>query len=224
MEISKLTINKKITAFFADGSTKMNLGIATVVDLLNNKKRVPVDVAPVHRASRLLADLAKSAGRVIEKDDDGMVLVQPGTVEPVSSPEVMVEPVSEVIAEPVADEPVADKPTGAIWPDDTATHSEMPIEPKAEPVVTVAPKAQKVATPKPVKVRKYQTLGTIFFTGSPQGQIVSVFKARETNPQKVADYKAALAAGDCTLGDPSKFPKSITEKLEALGITHHQGE
>ena len=43
MEISKLAINKKITAFFADGSQKMNLGIATVIGLLHGKERVPVD-------------------------------------------------------------------------------------------------------------------------------------------------------------------------------------
>jgi hypothetical protein len=33
--LEKLAINKKITAFFVDGTSKMNLGVATVVDLLN---------------------------------------------------------------------------------------------------------------------------------------------------------------------------------------------
>jgi hypothetical protein len=35
--LEKLAINKKITAFFADGSQKMNLGVATVVDLLKGR-------------------------------------------------------------------------------------------------------------------------------------------------------------------------------------------
>jgi hypothetical protein len=42
--LEKLAINRKITAFFADGSQKMNLGIATVVDLLNGAERVPVQM------------------------------------------------------------------------------------------------------------------------------------------------------------------------------------
>jgi hypothetical protein len=65
--LEKLSINKKITAFFVDGSSKMNLGIATVVDLLNGAERVPVQIAPVKRAERLLTDLAESAGRTIQK-------------------------------------------------------------------------------------------------------------------------------------------------------------
>jgi hypothetical protein len=93
MEISKLAINKKITAFFADGSSKMNLGIATVVGLLNGIDKVPVAVAPVQRASRLLTDLAESAGRVVEQADEGVFLVQ--------SAEPVIEPVAEAIAEPV---------------------------------------------------------------------------------------------------------------------------
>jgi hypothetical protein len=55
--LEKLAINRKITAFFADGSQKMNLSIATVVGLLNGTDKVPVDAAPVQRASRLLTDL-----------------------------------------------------------------------------------------------------------------------------------------------------------------------
>jgi hypothetical protein len=61
--LAKLSINKKITAFFADGSQKMNLGVAAVVDLLKGTERVQVQIAPVKRAERLLSDLAESAGR-----------------------------------------------------------------------------------------------------------------------------------------------------------------
>ena len=96
--LEKLAINRKITAFFADGSQKMNLGVATVVDLLNGAERVPVEIAPLQRASRLLTDLAESAGRTVEQAEEGVFLVQP-VVEPVA--EVVAQPFAEAIAEPV---------------------------------------------------------------------------------------------------------------------------
>jgi hypothetical protein len=115
--LEKLAINKKITAFFADGSQKMNLGIATVVDLLNGAERVPVEIAPLQRASRLLTDLAESAGRTVEQAEEGVFLVQP-----------VVEPVTEVVAQSV---------TEAIA---------QPVEVIAQPEVTVAKAAHKYAT------------------------------------------------------------------------------
>ena len=96
--LEKLSINKKITAFFADGSQKMNLGVAAVVDLLKGTERVQVQIAPVQRASRLLKDLAESAGRTVEQAEEGVFLVQP-VVEPVA--EVVAQSVAEAIAEQV---------------------------------------------------------------------------------------------------------------------------
>jgi hypothetical protein len=96
--LEKLAINKKITAFFADGSQKMNLGIAAVVALLNGAERVPVQIAPLQRASRILTELAESAGRTVEQAEEGVFLVQP-MVEPVR--EVAAPSVAEAIAEPV---------------------------------------------------------------------------------------------------------------------------
>jgi len=40
--------------------------------------------------------------------------------------------------------------------------------------------------------------------------------------QKVSDYKAALAAGDCSLPVESLMTKSLKEKLVALGISSNQ--
>ena len=90
---------------------------------------------------------------------------------------------------------------------------EAPVEvarPEAEVV------AQAVATV-PRVARKYPTLSKTFFNGSPQGQILSVYKTRESNPQKVADFKAALENGDCTWGD-TPFSKAVVEKARELGI------
>jgi hypothetical protein len=79
---SRLLFRKKITAIFADGSSKMNLGIATVVRMLKGATNVPVEVAANAAARKLLAELARSAGRTVERASAGIFLtpsvVQPG--------------------------------------------------------------------------------------------------------------------------------------------------
>jgi hypothetical protein len=60
---TRLLFRKKITAVFADGSSKMNLGIATVVRMLKGATNVPVEVAADAAARKLLDELARSAGR-----------------------------------------------------------------------------------------------------------------------------------------------------------------
>jgi hypothetical protein len=42
---TQLLVRKKITAIYADGPSKMNLGIATVVRMLKGATNVPVEVA-----------------------------------------------------------------------------------------------------------------------------------------------------------------------------------
>jgi hypothetical protein len=49
------------------------------------------------------------------------------------------------------------------------------------------------------------------------GQILSIYKTREIKPEKISDFKAALAAGDITWGD-TPLPKALVEKATALGI------
>jgi len=65
-----------------DGSSKMNLGIATVVRMLKGATNVPVEVAADAAARKLLAELAASAGRTVERASAGLFLtppvVQPG--------------------------------------------------------------------------------------------------------------------------------------------------
>lgn len=51
MLLETLAINRKITAFLADGTRQMNLGISSVTALLNGTARVPVVVAPVKFSS-----------------------------------------------------------------------------------------------------------------------------------------------------------------------------
>ena len=90
--LTKLAINKKISAIFADGTSKMNLGVSTVVGLLSAVDRVPVEVAPFSRSTKLLADLAESSGhQVTQNDGDGTLLVRPA-----------------VLAEPVAEDAIAE--------------------------------------------------------------------------------------------------------------------
>src|SRR5437660_733885 len=93
---TRLLFRKKITAIYADGSAKMNLGIATVVRMLKGATNVPVEVAADAAARKLLAELAQSAGRTVERASAGIFLtppvVQPG-VEQRAVPGVPTAPV-----------------------------------------------------------------------------------------------------------------------------------
>jgi hypothetical protein len=244
--LTKLAINKKISAIFADGTKKMNLGVSTVVGLLNapEPRKVPVVVSPNGRSSKLLRDLAESSGRnVVQDDQDGTLLVQP---ESSASPETtsvmnMLDKIEEppvVEPEAVAWQDMTDEQRVEVIADDEVEVVEQialveqvaevdeavgVVEQVAEAFQQLAPKAKTTKAPKAPKavkaptVRKYATLGTIFFSGSPTGQLLSVYKTRESNPQKVADFKAALANGDCTWGD-TPFSKMIVKKATELGI------
>jgi hypothetical protein len=180
---TQLLVRKKITAIYADGSAKMNLGIATVVRMLKGATNVPVEVAADAAARKLLAELARSAGRTVERASAGLFLMPP-----------VVQP---------------------------------GVEQRAVPVVPAAPAVP--AGPKPRRsrgnggkrasktVRQYAALTTTFFKGSIAGQINSVFKTREITPQKVSDYKQALADGACTLGNVP-LSKTLIAKLQTLDI------
>jgi hypothetical protein len=74
---TRLLFRKKITAVFADGSSKMNLGIATVVRMLQGTANVPVEVAADAAARELLDELARSAGRIVERASAGTFLTSP---------------------------------------------------------------------------------------------------------------------------------------------------
>jgi hypothetical protein len=182
---TRLLFRKKITAVFADGSSKMNLGIATVVRMLKGATNVPVEVAADAAARKLLAELARSAGRTVEHTSAGIFLTPP-----VDQPGVEQRAIPDGPDVPV----VAAVPAG---PKPRRTGGNGKVKPRA--------------------VRKYPTLSTTFLQGSLIGQIKSVFKSRETNPQKVTDFKLALANGDCTW-DLLPLSKSLIAKLQTLGI------
>ena len=176
---TQLLVRKKITAIYADGSSKMNLSIATVVRMLKGATNVPVEVAADAAARKLLDELAASAGRTVERASAGIFL----------TPSV-VQPGVEQRAVPI----VPAVPTG---PKPRRTRGNGKVKPRA--------------------VRTYPTLSTTFLQGSLIGQIKAVFKSRETNPQKVTDFKLALANGDCTW-DLLPLSKSLLAKLQTLGI------
>jgi hypothetical protein len=74
---TRLLFRKKITAIYADGTAKMNLGIATVVRMLQGAANVPVEAAADAAARKLLAELARSAGRTVERASAGIFLTPP---------------------------------------------------------------------------------------------------------------------------------------------------
>src|ERR1700730_6788152 len=93
---TQLLVRKKITAVFADGSSKMNLGIATVVRMLKGAPNVPVEVAADAAARELLDELALSAGRTVERASVGTFLTSPAKQpdrEPQAVPVVPTAPV-----------------------------------------------------------------------------------------------------------------------------------
>jgi hypothetical protein len=177
----------------------------------------------------LLADLAESAGRqVTQADGDGTLLVRPAVLaEPVAEelpvveseavawPDMTDEERAEVIADDKVEvEQIVSVEQVAEAPEPEAVET---VERGAEAFQKLAPKAKTAKVPKVKAPKKYATLGTIFFSGSSVGQLLSVFKTRETNVQKVLDYKAALVAGDCLLPE-EPLSKSLKEKLAALGL------
>ena len=180
---TRLLVRKKITAVFADGSSKMNLGIATVVRMLKGATNVPVEVAADAAARKLLAELARSAGRTVEHTSAGIFLTPPVVQLGVEQRTVPVAPAAPAV--PAGPKPRWTRGNGGKHASKT--------------------------------VRQYAALTTTFFKGSTAGQINSVFKAREITPQKVSDYKQALADGACTLGNVS-LSKSLVAKLQTLGI------
>jgi hypothetical protein len=77
----------------------------------------------------------------------------------------------------------------------------------------------KVKTPKPEP--KYPNLSQNFFRGSVPGQIASVYRDRHNKPEKLQDYKRALADGEVNLGD--LLTRSQAEKLTEMGIEVSEG-
>lgn len=69
--------------------------------------------------------------------------------------------------------------------------------------------------------RKYGSLTGNFFRGGKAGQINSVYRVRGWWSGKVEDYRAALAAGDCSLGD--RITPQQKRKLDAMGIPVPEG-
>jgi Zincin-like metallopeptidase len=156
----------------------MNLGIATVVRMLKGAPKLPVEVAADAAAQKLLAELARSAGRTVARASAGLFLTPP-----------VVQPGMEQRAVPAV---------------------------PAAPAVPAGPKPRRTrgnGKVKPRAVRKYPALSTTFLQGSLSGQIKAVFKSRETNPQKVTDFKLALANGDCTW---DLLPLSTSELASAF--------
>src|ERR1700724_4045565 len=177
---TRLLFRRKITAVFADGSSKMNLGIATVVRMLKGAANVPVEVAVDAAARKLLAELARSAGQTVERASEGIFLTPP-----IVQPGVDQRAVPAVPAVPAGPKPRRTRGNGG-------------------------KRASKT-------VRQYAALTTTFFKGSIAGQINSVFKTREITPQKVTDFKLALANGDFTW-DLRPLSKSPLAKLQTPGI------
>jgi hypothetical protein len=132
--------------------------------------RVPVEVAPFSRSSKLLADLAESAGRqVTQTDGDGTLLVRPA-----------------VLAEPVAEELPVVESEAVAWPDMT---DEQRVEVIADDKVEVEQTAsvEPVAeAPEPEAVEAVEQVAEAFQQLSPKAKTAKVPKAKSLSQKGVA--------------------------------------
>jgi hypothetical protein len=111
---TRLLFRKKITAIYADGTAKMNLGIATVVRMLKGAANVPVEVATDAAARKLLAELARSAGRTVEHASAGLFLMPPVLMPPVVQPGAEQRAIPDVPAVPVGPKPRRTRGNGKV--------------------------------------------------------------------------------------------------------------
>lgn len=63
---------------------------------------------------------------------------------------------------------------------------------------------------------KYSHLSANFFRGSMSGQLSSVYRDRESKPEKLQDFKKALKDGDLKL--TGEITSQQANKLKELGI------
>jgi len=66
------------------------------------------------------------------------------------------------------------------------------------------------------KERKFQHLSANFLRGNFPGQLKSVHANRDDKPEKLAEYKRALADGDCVI--PETITRAQSKKLQEMGI------
>jgi hypothetical protein len=69
--------------------------------------------------------------------------------------------------------------------------------------------------------RKYPTLTSNFMKGSVAGQIKSIHRTRETQPEKLADFQRAIAKRDIVIRQAQLTPAS-RKKLAELDIELQQ--
>jgi hypothetical protein len=171
--LTKLAINKKISAIFADGASKMNLGVSTVVGLLSGVDRVPVEVSPFSRSTKLLADLAESSGhQVTQNDGDGTLLVRP-----------------TVLAEPVAEDAIAGlvavvESEAVAWPNMTDEQRVEVIADDKVEVEQIASVEQLAEAPEPEAVEAVERVAEAFQQLAPKAKTAKVPKAKA--PKKYA--------------------------------------
>jgi hypothetical protein len=173
---------------------------ALTVELLDVKHDVPVQVSGDEpSASALLKDLAAQANRKIVCAPDGLLLAVPDS-------------------EPVVEPDRAEDEAGF----EDRTVQALDAQQPARPPRPRTTRGDIHPSREPAFPRKYKTLASIFFNGSVEGQILSVYRTRIVNPAKVLDYKNALAAGDVTFG-VKPLKKSLMAKLVEMGYRSRSG-
>lgn len=186
LTLDRLSLKRKITAIFTDGSRRQNLGIDSTVALLQGlRAEIPVDADPQDpQASDLLNQISAKSGLKLRHSDDAHIfLAQPAT-EPVlpdleSSNYVSALDLAEMdtVAPPVPPKP-------------ELTAADIPSERIRAGLINLGPKEIFMSCDKAFACilgwqaknfpalpgRFHQELTQTFYNGEVDGQIQSVFK------------------------------------------------
>ena len=170
-----------------DGTSKMNLGVSTVVGLLSAVDRVPVEVAPFSRSTKLLADLAESSGhQVTQNDGDGTLLVRPA-----------------VLAEPVAEDAIGGlvavvEPESVAWSAKSdEERAEVIADDKVE-VEQIASIEQVAEAPEPESVEAVEQVAEAFQQRQrPRPQRCQKLRFRRSMPRSALSFSQVHLWGSC---------------------------
>lgn len=224
--VQSLRVKKKITAFLADGTQKMNLGIPAATNLIAGQDRVAIQIDKADpEAMALLTELATASSATLQETADAFELA----FNTAQDDQPSQEPAALETTSPAPDAPVADTPAP------TVAATEAPVAPTndaGETAVTPSdnkPKRayiilgpQDIYTEARLALRDFarssgkevlpanyhNRLTKTFLDGNPAGQIKSLFKDLKrfgyaAIAAKLADYATQILERDWAATDPA---------------------
>lgn len=195
-EVASLSFKKKITAVFADGSRKQNLGVSSVLELLSGVDKIAIDIDPeIDTASALYNEVEIASGLKTLTVGNDLFLVR-SIQEDVAAAEAPIEvlEVAELPATP-AETPV--EPTVALTAEEG--QFDIPTQLTRGGLIILGPKEVytnceqalaaflKMCGSEPLPAKFHHDLTKTFMNGKAEGQIQSLFKdVKKFGPAQMA--------------------------------------